>query len=115
MALQHGGERFTRWTHVENGQVLNRRLHRIEIQARDGRLHVIQGDKLPDFMQTCAGQGYKGAHIAQILLNPNAPRSTELPEEPKCWPTARDALHAAFGVVGFLFARFFVAVANGEF
>jgi hypothetical protein len=49
MALRHADEHYTKWTHVENGKVLTRRLHRLEIQARDGRTYVIRGEKLPDF------------------------------------------------------------------
>ena len=37
MALRQGSECFTKWTHVENGQVLSRRLHRIVLQTPDGR------------------------------------------------------------------------------
>jgi uncharacterized Ntn-hydrolase superfamily protein len=72
MALRQGSECFTRWTHVENGQVVNRRLHQIDLQTHDGRLRTITGDKLPDFIQTCAGHGYVSANLAQVLLSPKA-------------------------------------------
>lgn len=109
MALKHGSEHFTRWTHVENGQVLNRRLHRIEIQARDGRMYVLQEERLPDFIQTCAGHGYKGVHIAQILLDPNAASDEKVPSPtPISWPTGRDVMSAGLGCLVFLAGRFFL-------
>ena len=48
--------------------------HRVEIQARDGRLHVIHGENLPDGFVTSAGYGHKCKHIAQILLRPQSIR-----------------------------------------
>lgn len=109
MAQKEGKERFTRWTHVENDNVLNRRLHRIEIQAKDGRLYVLKGEQLPDFIQTCTGQGHVGEHIAQILLHPKPmtePEPDEPPPKPPVWPTARDALNAALGFAAFIIGRF---------
>ena len=90
MALCQGSECFTRWTHVEDGQVMNRRLHRIELQTRDGRLRVITGDKLPDFIQTCAGHGYTDANLAQILLSTKSSqlesqKHVPLPSATACW------------------------------
>ena len=63
MALKQGKESFTKWTHVENGKVMVRRIHRIEIQARNGSLYTIRGDQLPDFIQTSAGRVIQ-AHLA---------------------------------------------------
>lgn len=113
MALEHDGENFTRWTHVENGQVLNRRLHRIEIQANDGRLHVLEGDKLPDFLQTCTGHGYKGLHTAQVLLSPGKVHAS-VSERIVLWPSGRDFLHVVLGFVLFIGARIIVVLMNGD-
>ena len=55
MAIKQDEECYTKWTHAENGKVLVRRIHRIEVQARNGGLYVLRGDKLPDFIQTSAG------------------------------------------------------------
>jgi hypothetical protein len=106
MALKHKEEHFTRWTHVENGQVLNRRLHRIEVQANDGRLYVITGDRLPDFIQTCTGVGHKGTHLAQILFNPNRQPKRFSLSDPEPWPSSRDVLMAVIGVMSFIFLRY---------
>ena len=47
MAITQDKECYTKWTHVENGKVLVRRIHRIEVQARNGGLYTLRGDKLP--------------------------------------------------------------------
>ena len=111
MALQQGSERFTKWTHVENGKVLTRRLHRMEVQARDGRMYVIKGDKLPDSIQTNCGQGYKGEHLAQILLHPDKIHtgSYELGTGGP-WPNGRDALNFAIGFLATVALRFLLSM-----
>jgi hypothetical protein len=88
MALRQGSECFTRWTHVENGQVVNRRLHGIDLQTHDGRLRTITGDRLPDFIQTCAGHSDTSANLAQILLSPKS-LSQKVPKQVP-WPLATD-------------------------
>lgn len=98
MALRHGGgEWYTKWTHTENGNVMSRRLHRLEIQAKDGRMYVLEGQRLPDFIQTCSGVGHKGKHLAQILLN-----RKNFPDQDRglfrTWPNARDAGHIVIGL-----------------
>ena len=42
MAIKQDKECYTKWTHVENGKVLVRRIHRIEVQARNGGLYVFK-------------------------------------------------------------------------
>jgi hypothetical protein len=118
MALRHKDERFTKWMHIEDGQVMHRRLHRLEVQSRDGRLHIITGDKLPEFIGTFAGQGYRGAHVAQILLYPESisVASSMSPEQVTplgAWPVGRDIVHMVLGMVGFLAVRFFVNLVAG--
>lgn len=111
-------EHFTRWMHVENGKSFVRRLHRIELQAADGRLHVITGDKLPDAMVTNAGHGHRGAHMAQILLKPNkiGPitrlwNGREF-EPDRRWPTSRDAIQ---WIIGMLFVGFLNFISTATF
>ena len=111
MALKQGRECYTKWTHVESGQVLNRRLHRLEVQGQDGRLHVVTGENLPDFIQTCAGDGYRGCHLAQILLGKPTPTSYEAPTA-FLWPTVRDVLHVVIGVAVVLALHFMGSVAS---
>ena len=109
MALHHGEEHYTKWMHIENGNMMVRRLHRIEIQARDGRLYVIRGKNLPDGFVSNTGHGHKGEHIAQILLRPESIRNLHAPDV-DFWPKARDVLHVGLGVFGFLMLRFFISL-----
>lgn len=108
MALQHADEQYTKWMHIENGNMMVRRLHRIEVQARDGRLYVLSGKDLPDGFVTCCGQGHKGKHIAQILLKPKVLGAYEAPEV--LWPKGRDVLHVGIGFFGFMMVRFIIAI-----
>lgn len=94
MALRHGSECFTKWTHVEDRQVVTRRLHRIDLQTPDGRLRSIKGDKLPDFIQSCAGHGYASANLIQILLSPAS-----------CLPRGRKSECPLPAVTGWLLSR----------
>lgn len=79
MALKHGSDHFTKWMHMENGQVMVRRIHRMEIQDACGRLHTIIQDQLPEAVVTSTGEGQKGKHIARILLRPQSRTLAELP------------------------------------
>lgn len=72
MALKHGSTHYTKWMHMENGQVMVRRIHRMEIQDAVGRLHTIQKDDLPEAVVTSAGEQHKGRAIARILLRPRS-------------------------------------------
>ena len=112
MAIKHDKECYTKWTHVENGKVLVRRIHRIEVQARNGGLYVLRGDKLPDFIQTSAGEGFKGEHLAQILLNPESisQRAPFTAPVANPWPTLRDFVNVGIGFLTFLMLRFTVSV-----
>lgn len=71
MALKHGSHHFTKWMHMENGQVMVRRIHRMDIQDARGRLHAIEKDQLPEAIVTSTGDAQKGRHIARILLRPS--------------------------------------------
>jgi hypothetical protein len=113
MALLQGTEHFTKWTHVENGKVFIRRLHRMEIQALDGRLYAITGEKLPDYIQTSCGQAYKGEHLAQILLRPGKFGPPPVPSRP--WPSFRDVCQIGLGMLTLLLLRFVWALAFAAF
>jgi len=114
MALKHGSESFTKLVHMENGKVLVRRLHRLEVQSASGQLHVLTGDKLPDSITTNTGQGYKGAHLGQILLKPKQRLSllSELNDyKDDRWPTSRDAINWMIGIAFVLFWNFWTSAA----
>ncbi|MFO0979946.1 MAG: hypothetical protein U0996_26340 [Planctomycetaceae bacterium] len=98
MALKQKDEHFTHFTHFENGKALHRHLHRLEVQAADGKLYVVEGQHLPDSIMTYAGIGHRGEHFAQILMDPRRqPRQTFLPE-PDPWPCGRDMLNFLLGI-----------------
>ena len=113
MALKEKSEgHFTKWMHMENGKVLVRRLHRLEIQSASGQLHVLTGENLPDAIVTNAGEGFKGAHIGQILLNPKQrfKASNTLPDvQEDRWPTSRDAVNWMIGIAFVLFWNFWTS------
>jgi hypothetical protein len=113
MAIKQKDEHFTKWVHTENGKILVRRIHRLEVQALDGRLHIVTGDRLPDMIQTCAGEGYRGAHLAQILVNPKSLRRKYIAPLAMPYPTGRDLFNVGLGFVGFIFARFFLSLLFG--
>jgi len=72
MALNHGSDHYTKWMHMENGQVMVRRIHRMEVQDAKGRLHSICKNDLPEAIVTSTGDAQKGQHLARILLRPGS-------------------------------------------
>ncbi len=80
------------------------------VQDRFGMLHIILKDDLPEVIHTSAGERFKGAHLAQILLNPKSIKKpkpyTAAVANP--FPALRDLGNMAFGVLGFLLVRFFL-------
>jgi len=69
------------------------------VQAADGRLHHLDGRNLPDSISLYSGVSYRGAHLAEVLLNPkDAKASPILPTTG--WISKRDSF---FLVLGFFF------------
>ena len=112
MALKEGGEHYTAFTFVENGEVKNRRLHRIEFQDRTGRVHILEGKDLPNFLKADTGTAQKGHHVATILLNPESAKSLLPSQDGYAWPTNRDVLHGLAAVVLFMMMQRFVHIAS---
>jgi len=110
MALKEGGEHYTMFTFVENGDVKNRRLHRIEFQDRTGKVHVLEGKELPNFLMANTGTAQKGHHVATILLKPESAGS--LIPKWDAWPTHRDVLNGLAAVVLFMMMQRFVHIAS---
>ena len=105
MALHQSKVHHTKWMHMENGKAMVRRLHRMEIQAKNGRVYTLRGENLPEAMITNVGDSHKGEHVAQILLNPR-PTPSLTSEEINFYPKARDVLHIGLGIFCFLLVRF---------
>ena len=101
MALEASGQRFCKVVHTENGRTWTRRIHHMTVQTPEGRLHHLQGSKLPDSISLYCGAPYSGAHLAEVLLSPKDAKATPLrPAEPG-WLTKRDAGWFLFGMFAF--------------
>ncbi len=110
MALKQGGEHYTMFTFAENGNVMNRRVHRIEFQDRTGKVHVLEGATLPTLVMLSTGTAQKGCHIATILLKPETLPANS--PEGGLWPSKRDVLHGFAGLVVLALLQHFVQLAR---
>jgi hypothetical protein len=96
MALEAKGRRFCKVIHSENGRSTTRRIHTMAIQAADGRLHHLEGRDLPDSITLHSGVSYRGAHLAEVLLNPKDAKASLVPPADS-WISKRDALFLVLG------------------
>ena len=116
LSYKNGGVPYTKWTHSENGDSVARRIHRLEIQARDGQLYFLDGDALPDEIHTCAGQGRIGKNLGRILLSDNPQEPTySVSLQPNGWPSRRDLVHVIIGLVLLMMLKVGIALAAGTF
>ena len=105
MALEAGGQRFCKVVHNENGRTSTRRIHTMMVQAADGRVHELKGKDLPDSITLHSGVSYRGAHLAEVLLNPkDAKASPILPTTG--WISKRDTFFLVLGFFFFSLVRF---------
>jgi len=105
MAIEAGGRGFCKVVHTENGRTLTRRIHTMTVQAADGRLHRLEGRDLPDSISLYSGVAYRGAHLAEVLLNPeDAKASPILPTTG--WISKRDAFYLVLGFFFFSVVQF---------
>ena len=114
MGLKHKSEpQYTMWTHTENGKVTNRRMHKMDVQDRFGRMHRLKEDELPEAIHTFSGQAYTGAHLATILLRPekiSGPKAA--PPDSAPWPNLRDVTNLLVGFMGIALLRIIIALAE---
>ena len=78
MALEAGGRKYCKVIFTENGKSVTRRMHTMKVQAADGRLHVIEGEHLPEEMTFNSGVLYRGAHLGEVFLNPEDAKASPL-------------------------------------
>ncbi len=98
MAVKQGTAYFCKWLHYESGRLTHRRLNVLEIQARDGLVYTVQGDKLPQSLVTYTGDKVQGQNVAQILLHPEKTKRLPLMFEKTPSPlTFRDLVAMIFG------------------
>jgi hypothetical protein len=100
MALEAGGQQFCKVIHTENQRTWTRRIHTMTVQAADGRLHHLEGRDLPDSISLYSGVSYRGAHLAEVLLNPKDAKASPILPAATGWISKRDAF---FVVIGFFF------------
>ncbi len=98
MALEARGQRFCKVIHTENGRTWTRRIHTMMVQSTDGRVHQLQGVKLPDSISLYCGVPYSGAHLAEVLLSPKDAKATPLLPASSGWLSKRDAFFVVLGV-----------------
>ncbi len=118
MSLNHKDEHFTQLAHFENGKPLIRRMHQITLLRADGETVELTGPDLPNCIVSFAGDGHKGLHEAFVLSHDGTP--SFMPHfRPKRqssqrwrhradpdWPTRRDVIHLAIGVIAIGILRF---------
>jgi hypothetical protein len=97
MALIASDKRFCKVVHTENERIWTRRIHSMTVQAADGRLHHLDGDSLPDSISLYSGVTYRGAHLAEVLLNPKDAKASPAPLSDSGWISKRDAFFLAIG------------------
>ena len=97
MALAANGKRFCKVVHTENGRTTTRRIHTIMVQSADGRLHHLDGKRLPDSISLYSGVPHSGAHLAEVLLSPKDAKGTPLPTM-RGWISKRDACFMGLGI-----------------
>ena len=105
MALDAGGQRFCKVVHSENGRTWTRRIHTLMVQAADGRLHQFEGRELPDSISLYSGVSYRGAHLAEVLLNPKSAKASPILPTTG-WISKRDAFFLVLGFFLFSMVRF---------
>lgn len=110
MALEANGQKYGMFNYSENGKNIHRRFHQMKLQAPDGRVFFIDGDKLPIEVGLLSGPAYRGAHVLEVLLSPDKAKGTPLLPLANGWICKRDAL---FLVLGFFFFELITALAEG--
>jgi hypothetical protein len=93
MAHQDGNGYYTKVVLVENGNAVPRRIQRLEWQGEDGRVHFLEGKRLPADLILFTGTGFKDNHFARFLGVKTTP--------PTSWhsmlPTKANAVYVAIG------------------
>lgn len=82
---------------LENGTPVVRRIHRLVIQAANGKVYEIEGNRLPMFVGLFPGNSQAGKHLGQILLNPNQYHALDW-IAPATWLSLRTVVIFLFGM-----------------
>lgn len=101
-----GEVKYCKFTLIENGNPLTRRIHEIIVQDLFGLIHRIFGDRLPDSITVITGESQTDYHTLEILTSPETLRRTsEQRSDGYRWPVGRDVLHVAIGFAGLQLMR----------
>ena len=111
MALLRGSEHYTMFTFTEDHDVINRRLHRVTLQDKTGKVHILEGKELPHKLTVDTSKALKGRHISEILTKPGDTLPSLGSEQ---WPSKRDMLHGFAAFVLFMSIQHFVRLASEE-
>ena len=96
-----GEDKHCKFTLIENGNPLTRRIHELIVQDAVGLIHRIFGDRLPDSMTVITGDCQTDHHTLEVLISPRKlKRISEQRSDGYRWPVGRDVLHVAIGFVG---------------
>jgi hypothetical protein len=83
---------------LESGEPIVRRIHRLVIQAANGKVYEIEGKDLPLYICLSTGHSQDGKHVGQILLNPNQYHALDW-IAPTTWLSLRTVGVFAFGML----------------
>ena len=101
MALTTKDQKFCKVIHNENGKSTTRRVHFMMVQDSQGRVHWLDGDKLPESMTLHTGVPYSGAHLAEVLLSPRKAKAIPLSTAPTWRPSLQNGIYLVMGMVFF--------------
>lgn len=89
-----GSAYYTMVGFVENGKTMWRRMHQLDVQARDGQRHTYEGKRLPDSFMFFSGISHKDSHLGTVLGLPREKVPTSLAG---FMPGPRDWLYVIIG------------------
>ena len=96
----------------EDHEGFNRRVHRITLQDRTGKVHILEGKALPHKLTLDTGKARKGFHVAEILLEPESADSLLSLPRGEIWPSRRDVAHGLAAIGLFVLMQRFAAQLN---
>ena len=101
MALTTIDQKFCKVIHNENGKSTTRRVHIMMLQDSQGRVHWLDGDKLPESITLHTGIPYSGAHLAEVLLSPRKAKAIPLQTAPTWRPSWQNVVYLVTGMIFF--------------
>ena len=114
--LKNGDVPYTKLTHLENGNLRVRRIHRIEVQTSDGRVFLLDGDPLPDESHRWGRKKYIAQNLGRIHLSDNPQDPTHAVSlKPDRWLSRCHLVDVIAGLVLLMTIAIAIALAAGMF